>query len=394
MSKKLIYLVSFVFVLSVALTGTARAELVGWWKFDEGSGTTAYDFSGNGNDGTLENAGAMGGEGGMNGMALRFEGGGYVSVGPDPWSSISTQFTIAFWAFGSDTIGNNWGFYAGDAAGRLVGCHIPWDGSVYFDTTSGWERINKAAAENEYKGQWRHWTFLKNADTGDKEIYLDGVLWYSGTGFTQAIVGVDRFFIGAGDNGVNPYTGLIDDFRLYDHALSEAEILGAMTGEPWPYAFGPVPKDGAYLEDTWVSMNWSPGDLAVSHDVYIGDNFDDVSDSAESTFQGNQTSTFFVVGFPGFPYPDGLVPGTTYYWRIDEVNDTEPNSPWKSDVWSFSIPPKTAYAPNPANSAELVDLDVTLSWTAGFGAVLNYVIQSFNFLFFMRVFCFKRLYHL
>jgi hypothetical protein len=37
-----------------------------------------------------------------------------------------------------------------------------------------------------------------------------------------------------------------------------------------------------------------------------------------------------------------LVPGTTYYWRIDEVNDNEPNSPWIGPVWSFSIPPRTA----------------------------------------------------
>ena len=54
MSKKLIYLVSFVFVLGVALTGTARAELVGWWRFDEGSGSVALDSSGNGNDGVIE----------------------------------------------------------------------------------------------------------------------------------------------------------------------------------------------------------------------------------------------------------------------------------------------------------------------------------------------------
>ncbi|MBL7188033.1 MAG: hypothetical protein ISS70_17060 [Phycisphaerae bacterium] len=110
-------------------------------------------------------------------------------------------------------MGDNWGFYAGDAAGRLAGCHIAWGGSVYFDTTSGWERINKAAVEDEYKGQWRHWTFAKNADTGEKKIYLDGVLWHSGTDFALPIEGVDRFFIGAGDNGASPYTGLIDDFR-------------------------------------------------------------------------------------------------------------------------------------------------------------------------------------
>ncbi|MHC4243459.1 MAG: hypothetical protein ACYSU4_13720, partial [Planctomycetota bacterium] len=77
---------------------------------------------------------------------------------------------------------------------------------------------------------------------------------------------------------------------------------------------------------------------------------------------------------------DGLVPGTTYYWRIDEVNDTEPNSPWIGNVWSFSIPPKTAYFPDPADSAESVGVDVTLSWTAGFGAKLHtvYFGESFD----------------
>jgi hypothetical protein len=105
-----------------------------------------------------------------------------------------------------------------------------------------------------------------------------------------------------------------------------------------------------------------------------------VNAGAEGTFQGNHTGTFLVVGFPGFAYPDGLVPGTTYYWRIDEVNDSEPNSPWKGDVWSFSIPPKTAYFPDPADTAEQVDLDVTLSWTAGFGAKLHtiYFGESFD----------------
>ena len=56
MSKKLIYLVSFVFVLSLTLMGTARAELVAWWRFDEGSGTQALDSSGYGNDGVVEAA--------------------------------------------------------------------------------------------------------------------------------------------------------------------------------------------------------------------------------------------------------------------------------------------------------------------------------------------------
>jgi hypothetical protein len=113
--------------------------------------------------------------------------------------------------------------------------------------------------------------------------------------------------------------------------------------------------------------------------VYLGDNFDNVNEGAEGTFQGNQAATFIVAGFPGFAFPDGLVPGTTYYWRIDEVNDTDPNSPWKGDIWSFMIPPKTGYLPEPADEEESVDTDVTLNWTAGFGSKLHYVYFGDNF---------------
>jgi hypothetical protein len=113
--------------------------------------------------------------------------------------------------------------------------------------------------------------------------------------------------------------------------------------------------------------------------VYFGENFNDVNDGTGDTFQGNQTDTFFVVGFPGFPYPEGLVPGTTYYWRIDEV-EADGATKHKGNVWSFTVPPKTAYAPDPADAAEQVETDVRLSWTAGFGAKLHtvYFGESFD----------------
>ncbi|MHC4329074.1 MAG: carbohydrate binding domain-containing protein [Planctomycetota bacterium] len=144
-------------------------------------------------------------------------------------------------------------------------------------------------------------------------------------------------------------------------------------------AAAPEPADGALHPDTWASLSWRAGGHAVSHDVYIGDNLEDVDNGAEGTFVGNQADTTLIVGFPGFPYPEGLVPGTTYYWRIDEVNEADPNSPWKGDVWSFSIPPKTAYNSNPADGAEFVDPNAELSWTAGFGAKLHTVYFGDNF---------------
>ena len=143
-------------------------------------------------------------------------------------------------------------------------------------------------------------------------------------------------------------------------------------------AYNPSPDDGDQYLDTWVNMTWSAGDTAVSHDVYLGDNFDDVNNGVADTFQINQTTDFFVAGFPGMALPVGLVPGTTYYWRIDEVEAD--GTKHKGDVWSFWIPPVKAYDPSPIDGGRYVDLDPALSWTPGFGAKLHtvYFGESFD----------------
>jgi len=143
-------------------------------------------------------------------------------------------------------------------------------------------------------------------------------------------------------------------------------------------ATSPIPENGIFLPDTWVTLGWSPGDFAVSHDVYLGENFDDVNEGTGGTFRGNQHDMFYVAGFPGFPYPDGLVAGTTYYWRVDEVNQADPGSPWKGPVWSFTVPPKKAYEPDPADGIKFVEPDTKLGWTAGFGSKMHYVYFGDN----------------
>ncbi|MFC1636858.1 hypothetical protein ACFL5Z_18700, partial [Planctomycetota bacterium] len=141
----------------------------------------------------------------------------------------------------------------------------------------------------------------------------------------------------------------------------------------------PNPADGALITQTWQTLSWTPGEFAVSHDVYLGDSYDDVLNGSGDTFRGNQVATFATAGFPGFPYPEGLVPGTTYYWRIDAINEADPNSPWTGDVWSFSVAPRTAYNPDPADGAEFVDLNTQLSWTAGMGAKIHTVYFGEDF---------------
>jgi hypothetical protein len=112
--------------------------------------------------------------------------------------------------------------------------------------------------------------------------------------------------------------------------------------------------------------------------VYFGDNFDNVNLGTEGTFQGNQAHSSFVVGFPGFLLPDGLVSETTYYWRIDEV-EANGTMTHKGAVWSFTIPPKIAYESTPPDGSEFVDLNVDLIWTPGVGAKLHTVYFGDNF---------------
>jgi hypothetical protein len=173
---------------------------------------------------------------------------------------------------------------------------------------------------------------------------------------------------------------------LSDRGQVVAELIGNWVNEVVllgrALARSPSPKDGALHEDTWVTLSWKAGAFAVSHDVYLGDDYDAVNEATTDSdvFRGNQGGLFYLAGFPGYAYPEGLVPGTTYYWRIDEVNDADPNSPWKGNVWSFSVPPRTAYNPDPADGSQVADANtLTLSWTPGFGAILHTVYFGDDF---------------
>ena len=171
------------------------------------------------------------------------------------------------------------------------------------------------------------------------------------------------------------YRGFV---RLYDTTGIPPSVEDIMRVAEYvaTKAANPSPADGSILRDTWASVSWAPGAYATSHDVYMGENFDDVVAGTGETFYGNQAAPYLVVGFPGNPYPDGLVPGTTYYWRIDEVDSA---NTYKGDVWSFMIPPKTAFNPNPINGAELVNLEAELKWEPGFSAKLHTIFFGDNF---------------
>jgi hypothetical protein len=381
MRRKLIFLISFVLLLSIA--GNASAELVAHWRFDEGSGTVAHDTSGNGNDGTFN--GDPQWVPGYYGYALEFDGAGdFLDCGEDASLQISDAVTVSAWikvaVQGADH----------KVGGNQDGANGGYKMSVYNDKIEFEIRTfgNSAVLNRSVAGGtvlevdvWYHVVGVYSLADGYIRTYVNGeldreLLTTEALGVSPGalMIGCEPF-----SSGQYNFNGVMDDIRVYNHALTEGEILGVMEGgEGWPYALNPTPEDGALHENTWAELGWMPGDTAASHDVYLGDNFDDVNAGAEGTFYGNQSMTNFVIGFLGFPYPDGLVPGTTYYWRIDEV-EADGSTRHKGEVWSFTIPPKIAYEPNPADGAQFIDPNDDLSWTPGVGAKLHTVYFGDNF---------------
>jgi hypothetical protein len=99
----------------------------------------------------------------------------------------------------------------------------------------------------------------------------------------------------------------------------------------------PSPPDEAtdVLRD--VTLGWQPGETAAKHDVYLGSTFVDVNTATvgaplnvlASEGQGDTT----------FKPAKALEFGTTYYWRVDEVNAPPTSTIYKGEVWSFTVEP-------------------------------------------------------
>jgi hypothetical protein len=377
------FLLSLVLVLYLA--ANAQANLVGHWQF-EGN---FNDSSGNGNDATAHGDAAIVNDPERGQVAILDGNGDYIEI---PHSNslniIGEQISLAAWVYFDDVSGppeiiiakvfNN---TTHTSPYFSYGLHILTNGQPRFWQSLAGGAANIPAPSGQFFQSERWYHLAGVYDGSAMTLYINGQA-VAVRNVSGAINGYDSL-LRLGTNGglTEQMSGKLDDVRIYSRAMSAEQVRNLFNGTApsWLQAQDPVPADGAIHSGTWVNLSWLPGDNAVSHDVYLGENFDDVNIGAEGTFQGNHAGTFLVVGFPGFPYPDGLVPGTTYYWRIDEVNDNEPDSPCKGNIWSFSIPSRTAYNPNPADGAESIGVDVRLSWTAGFDAKVHTVYFGENY---------------
>ena len=164
---------------------------------------------------------------GRNGC-LTFNGNNYTMLEYSD-ENMGAEVTIEFWSKGNGLAGTNTTFLeAYDTLGnRIMNIHMPWsNNNVYWDAgnQTGYDRINKAMSASEIDNEWNHWAFVKKQSTGEMFIYKNGSLWHSGTNLNRNIGYIHRFILGASKDQALKWKGSIDEFRVYNAALSQATI--------------------------------------------------------------------------------------------------------------------------------------------------------------------------
>ncbi|MFB8796399.1 MAG: LamG-like jellyroll fold domain-containing protein [Microcoleus sp.] len=164
----------------------------------------------------------------MKRRGLVFDGGDDRVKLPPESMPVGNEITVSFWAKGGNSLPkqNSIIYATGANNERVLNIHFPWsDGVIYFDCggdSSDFDRINKAAQPTEYKGQWGHWAFTKNATTGEMKVYRNGTLWHSGTGYKRPLPKTVRLDLGSG------YDGTVSELCIWKVARTEAQIRDTM----------------------------------------------------------------------------------------------------------------------------------------------------------------------
>ncbi len=203
--------------------------LVGYWKFDDGSGSSAADSSGNSNTGTLIN-GPTWTTGKIDG-ALNFDGvDDAVQIGTGNLNI--SGGTIAFWAYAES--------FSGTAQYLFGHATQPWANRIqlYTDDSSGnldlglGDSHNLNSIQNLNTDTWYHITLTWNGT--NYVVYIDGQARANST-----YTGLSTFegYADIGNNGNSSdrsaaFDGMIDDVRVYNRALNAAEVLELYNSAP------------------------------------------------------------------------------------------------------------------------------------------------------------------
>ena len=166
-----------------------------------------------------------------NNYALDVANDGHAIINASLMSTINAEITVSFWVFGNSSLmpTNTSLLYATptNTTQRSLNMHLPWsDSKVYFDCGNignNFDRVSKVAGINDQGGQWNHWAFTKNANTGEMKIYLNGALWLYNAGKINTIA-IVNMILGKDNTFSNNYKGKINELTIWDAELGAADI--------------------------------------------------------------------------------------------------------------------------------------------------------------------------
>ena len=307
-------------------------------------------------------------------VALQFDGSGdYVTV-PDNSAlrfNQSSNFTIACWVKPSSS---GYLICKMRASGiGIFGYQLSWESSSsrfkFIAESSGYASTSIYSSNNSAPaGAWRHVAAVYSNKT--MKIYCNGQPQGNGTfAYNTGTTTPDKALaIGARSYDLTVtsfFTGIIDDVRIYNSALSDQDVLTLYQGQSDAGAYNPNPANNASNMSLNTLLSWRPGLNAISHDVYLGTNFSEINAAVVPL------ATVDVNNFN----PGNLLFDTIYYWRIDEFDGTDTH---KGIVWNFSTVSAKAVNPLPSNNAVSVNPLAILTWTPGPTAISHDVYIGTN----------------
>ena len=310
-----------------------------YYPFDA-LGGAVVDASGSGNDGTPN--------GGLTFVEVGYAKGCFSFNGSDAYVEldrpVQDDFTMMAW-INTDTEGaagtqayQGTGLFWSDVGGVANDFVIAVLGTK-FSFFVGNPDTSVNSDGDIVTGEWVHIAAVRDTGAGTNSIYIDGVLdnsiSHANTGPLDA---QELLAVGANTLDNRYYTGLMDEVKIYDIALTEVEVQNAMrVGLTTTTAVDPIPAPEAVDVPRDVVLGWTPGEFAATHDVYFGTSLDDVNNADRA----NPLDVLVSQGQVATTYdPEGLLEfGQTYYWRVDEVNAAPDNAIFKGEVWSFTAEP-------------------------------------------------------
>ncbi|MBN2593180.1 MAG: LamG domain-containing protein, partial [Sedimentisphaerales bacterium] len=332
MCKELFY---SLLILGICLTSGVYAEindgLIGWWTFDEGTGTTAADSSGAGHDGSFVDS-TPEWVPGMYGTALKFDGTDKVEIPNHADFHLTNAMSVALWMQPEGDQASSAKLFIKQKSGQYPYA-LQYDdaGQGLFATVYASTRYDTAPHIPDFPGEWAHMCFTYDGSV--LILYKDGeeVARVNTSGQLQQ--NNLSLSIGCRLDYDQNFNGIIDDVRLFNRELSPEEVQQIMVDAPADVVTDPIPADGATNVLRDVVLSWTPVDAATQHDIYLGTDAQAVAgaDTSDMTgiYRGRQIAGSYIPAeTPEF--------GKTYYWRVDEISTTD-NSVLKGNLWSFTV---------------------------------------------------------